>query len=174
MSLFDLLQSVPYLATISAGHRAGALTFLGHWVLGRSSFVGLSHNPKYSGFLLSSAGFCEPCHLFFALPVFWEPNLSDCLPQCEDLSNRQGFLPTSRPPYYMVAHGVRARGRYLIVCAESDYSTCDRPPSVAHVGVVGATISGWFGLVNPYRLRLLSHSLVSLGLRWCPQPLMLL
>lgn len=86
----------------------------------------------------------------------------------------RGFLPTSRPPYYMVAHGVRARGRYLIVCAESDYSTCDRPPSVAHVGVVGATISGWFGLVNPYRLRLLSHSLVSLGLRWCPQPPMLL
>ena len=86
----------------------------------------------------------------------------------------RGFLPTSRPPYYMVAHGVRARGRYLIVCAESDYSTCDRPPSVAHVGVVGATISGWFGLVNPYRLWLLSHSLVSLGLRWCPQPLMLL
>lgn len=49
----------------------------------------------------------------------------------------------------MVAHDVRARGRYLIVCAESDYSTCDRPPSVARVGVVGATISGWFGLVNP-------------------------
>lgn len=93
VSLFGLLQSVPYLATISAGHRVGALTFLGHWVLGRSSFVGLSHNPKYSGFLLSSAGFCEPFHLFFALPVSWEPNLSDCLPQCEDLSNRQGVSP---------------------------------------------------------------------------------
>ena len=93
VSLFGLLQSVPYLATISAGHRAGALTFLGHWVLGRSSFVGLSHNPKYSGFLLSSAGFCEPRHLFFALPVSREPNLSDCLPQCEDLSNRQGVSP---------------------------------------------------------------------------------
>lgn len=86
----------------------------------------------------------------------------------------RGFLPTSRPPYYMVAHGVRARGRYLVVCAESDCSACDRPPSFSRVGVVGATISGWFGLVNPSWLWFLSRSLVSLGLRWCSQPLMLL
>ena len=175
VSLFGLLQSVPYLATISAGHRVGALTFLGHWVSLAVPVLSASVT------ILSIQVFC--CQVLVSVNRVTCSLLYRCFGsltcQIVCLSARtyqtdRGFLPTSRPPYYMVAHGVRARGRYLIVCAESDYSTCDRPPSVARVGVVGATISGWFGLVNPYRLWLLSHSLVSLGLRRCSQPLMLL